>query len=218
MSDALTARNADIVTAIRSGETLAAVGLRYGLTRERVRQIFDRDTGETNFCSARADAKKDERQYNMQSLAEGGLHKEVIAEALGVSPQTIYKYSREIGVDLPRNPEHQAVYYTRAGEVVEWHAAGVLWKEIVRRLYPHITDDGMWNSYAMRIKHDLGLPDRSGFIPPHETDAVLEAYASGASTGVIAAKYGIKPASVVAFAYRHGVKRRKRHNSNKIPR
>lgn len=113
---AIAARNVDIITRIKAGETLTAVGLRYGITRERVRQICSKQSvlSVRNMAAMKAQgaAKRAARQAARQEkkvahealIAE--LRRLVVDEGLSVA-----KAAKRIGISI-----REAGYYaTRYG-------------------------------------------------------------------------------------------------------
>lgn len=130
-------RDAEFVAAFNAGETLESIGKRYGVTRERVRQIVKRDTGRTGTQRYR------ERNIDRSALAlrlwgEGkslgqiaaGIDVDVstaraLLKSLAKSKAEIYARAR---MDNPRWSERAAMW----AELIAMRTAGASYADLMR--------------------------------------------------------------------------------------
>lgn len=94
-------RNADIVCRFRAGETLQAIGDRYGVTRERVRQITIRYGAEARrVTQGRAAAARLEK---IRAALAGGATARETGESLGINQANLWRIMNDAGIK-PRWP------------------------------------------------------------------------------------------------------------------
>jgi DNA-binding CsgD family transcriptional regulator len=84
-------RNSEVILLGRKGLTYQAIGDRYGITRERVRQILNQ-AGVTE----ERKAEKERRDAELIALCEEGLTYQAIADKCGLTQDQVYTRVRTI--------------------------------------------------------------------------------------------------------------------------
>lgn len=87
-------RNAEIVNRYATGETLEQIGQDYGITRERVRQIIAKATGNRAVVSQRWACINDA----IRTLSERKMSPAEIAESLGFSQQAVVRRLKQLNL------------------------------------------------------------------------------------------------------------------------
>jgi len=166
-------RNQEICALYDAGETLQAIGDRFGITRERVRQIVNRAGRQGRKPEIMA-----ERKRVAEDFRDSGLTVKEFAILWGIPPGTVYGAARQFGVKCPRRHISDDPRFLTAAESVR-AGLSIRQAEIKHRLP---------RDHLAVVCDRLGIQSRAGkwrdFSVRGET--VLRLYSQGKTWAAIA--------------------------------
>lgn len=89
-------READMLARFHSGETLQSIGDHFGITRERVRQIVERNGAVPRYQQARI-----RRDQIVAAMRGEWLTSKELADRFGIDPASVLSIARDAGIKLP---------------------------------------------------------------------------------------------------------------------
>lgn len=193
------ARNKEIVALIAAGKTLGEIGLVYGLTRERVRQIGER-VGVTSINRTNNPLTESEKA-RARELIDRGMPVDHVAESVGRGRTSVRNYLVDAGLHVPLNDDRawkprEDAFLRRRYKTPGWSAAAIgehlgrTRDEVIGRAHRlGLSDPTYWRKASAR-KRKLQL-------------AMAHMHKLGRTYAQISAELGVPVGTVNVYLWQH---------------
>jgi Mor family transcriptional regulator len=206
--EATAQRDREILDDVRAGISMGAAARRYGISRQRVDQICQREGVRPRLPRGCNIAPEDRAALRERDLAiiervGAGAAPIAIAREFGLSPTSIYNICRRAGVKLPPKPRNE-VMAQRDQQIIEQARAGCTTVALARAF-------GISQTIASRICLRAGVRRRQTDAALHERDLmIIKRVKAGASTAAVSREVGVTPSRIRQICAKAGVKANQR--------
>lgn len=213
MNKEMVSRNAEMARRYVEGETLQSIGDDYGITRERVRQIVNKegvffDEISDDLVKIRfLDSITDEEHDALRAYQTGDLSMSEIADKRGLCANRLNKIKQTLGIETHHRFRYHPDRDRRIREIPKLYTAGVPIDEIVERFDLHATEHVYY--YLKQAGVDMKKHRRSASLEGQK-DEVIAAIQSGLNDREVSEKFDASEAGVWKFRMRHGLMKRKK--------
>jgi DNA-binding CsgD family transcriptional regulator len=208
---AITQRDREILEDVRAGISMGAAARRYGISRQRVDQICQREGVRPRLPRGCNIAPEDRAALRERDLAiiervGAGASTTTVSHEFGLSANYVRSICRKAGIEPPPRPRNE-VMVQRDRQIVEQVLAGSTTVAIARAF-------GISQTTASKICLRAGLRRRQTDAALHERDLmIIKQVKAGESFAAISREVGVTPSRIQQICSKAGVKANRRDES-----